>query len=140
STRVFMTMTGFAMNMYLYLAEGLIVCISNGILTLCIVGSRHNRKRREFLLIVAQGVADTMYAVAFMLIAIHRLRLEASAMLNATFARWDCASHPALFLHDIATPLLGLVPMAMSINFLVCSTIPLWYMTAGHTYTTSLIA
>ncbi|PIO59486.1 hypothetical protein TELCIR_19050, partial [Teladorsagia circumcincta] len=52
-------MTGFAMNMYLYLAEGLTVCISNGILTLCIIGSRQNRKRREFLLIVSQGLADT---------------------------------------------------------------------------------
>ncbi|KAK6055337.1 hypothetical protein COOONC_07157 [Cooperia oncophora] len=120
--------------------SGLTVCISNGILTLCILGSRHNRKRREFLLIVSQGVADTTYAVAFMLIAVHRLRLEAAAMLSATFTRWECALHPALFLHDIATPLLGLLPMAMSLNFLVSSVIPLWYMTARHTYTTSLIA
>nr|CDJ86028.1 Protein Y55H10A.2 [Haemonchus contortus] len=69
------------MNMYLYLAEGVIVCTSNGLLTLCIIGSRSNRKRREFLLIVSQGVADTMYAIAFMLIAVHRLHLEATAML-----------------------------------------------------------
>ncbi|KAK6022729.1 hypothetical protein OSTOST_11560, partial [Ostertagia ostertagi] len=30
--------------------------------------------------------------------------------------------------------------MAMSVNFLVSSVIPLWYMTARHTYTASLIA
>ncbi|XGW29656.1 hypothetical protein V3C99_009031 [Haemonchus contortus] len=133
-------MTAFAMNMYLYLAEGVIVCTSNGLLTLCIIGSRSNRKRREFLLIVSQDVADTMYAIAFMLIAVHRLHLEATAMLNGTFPRWECALHPALFLHDIATPLLGLLPMAMSINFLISSVIPLWYMTARHNYTASLIA
>ncbi|CAJ0602483.1 unnamed protein product [Cylicocyclus nassatus] len=133
-------MSSFALNMYLYLLEGTIVCISNGVLAICILGSKSNRKRREFLMIVSQALADTIYAVAFMLIAIHRLRLEAAGMLKATYHRWECALHPALFLHDISTPLLGLVPMAMSINFLVSSVAPLWYITAGNKYTTSLLS
>ncbi|EPB67621.1 hypothetical protein ANCCEY_13288 [Ancylostoma ceylanicum] len=159
-------MTTFALNMYLYLVEGTIVCLSNGVLMLCIVGSRNNRRRREFLLILSQGVADTIYAVAFMLIAVHRLKLEAAGMrclknrgnyiyltillqafeiraefaVKATFSRWECALHPALFLHDISTPLLGLVPMAMSVNFLVSSVAPLWYITSGIKYTALLLS
>ncbi|KAK6747066.1 hypothetical protein RB195_000356 [Necator americanus] len=74
-------MTTFALNMYLYLLEGSIVCLSNGVLMLCILGSKNNRKRREFLLIISQAVADTIYAIAFMLIAVHRLKLEAAGML-----------------------------------------------------------
>ncbi|RCN42226.1 hypothetical protein ANCCAN_11821 [Ancylostoma caninum] len=135
-----MHMTTFALNMYLYLVEGTIVCVSNGVLMLCIVGSRNNRKRREFLLILSQGIADTIYAVAFMLIAVHRLKLEAAGMLKATFSRWECALHPALFLHDISTPLLGLVPMAMSVNFLISSVAPLWYITSGIKYTALLLS
>ncbi|KHJ92019.1 hypothetical protein OESDEN_08102 [Oesophagostomum dentatum] len=133
-------MTTFALNMYLYLAEGTVVCISNGVLVICILGSKNNRKRREFLIIVSQAVADTIYAIAFMLIAVHRLRLEAAGMLKSSFPRWECAQHPALVLHDISTPLLGLVPMAMSINFLVSSVAPLWYITSGVNYTTALIS
>ncbi|ETN71768.1 hypothetical protein NECAME_14099 [Necator americanus] len=133
-------MTTFALNMYLYLLEGSIVCLSNGVLMLCILGSKNNRKRREFLLIISQAVADTIYAIAFMLIAVHRLKLEAAGMLKAMFSRWECALHPALILHDIATPLLGLVPMAMSINFLVSSVIPLWYITSGIKYTSLLLS
>ncbi|VDO68855.1 unnamed protein product [Heligmosomoides polygyrus] len=108
-------------------------------MTLCILGSKNNRKRREFLLIVSQGVADTIYAVAFMLIAIHRLRLERSLTLQTEFHLSVKATFPPLFLHDISTPLLGLVPMAMSVNFLISSVIPLWYMTARTTYTSALI-
>ncbi|KAK6747067.1 hypothetical protein RB195_000356 [Necator americanus] len=78
-------MTTFALNMYLYLLEGSIVCLSNGVLMLCILGSKNNRKRREFLLIISQAVADTIYAIAFMLIAVHRLKLEAAGMRKLTF-------------------------------------------------------
>ncbi|VDL77002.1 unnamed protein product [Nippostrongylus brasiliensis] len=76
---------------------------------MCIICSRNNRSRREFLLIVSQCAADTIYAVAFIFIAAHRLHLAASES-------------------------------PMSVNFLISSIFPLWYMSSRSAYTASLIA
>ncbi|KIH45998.1 hypothetical protein ANCDUO_23952 [Ancylostoma duodenale] len=74
---------------------------------LCIVGSRNNRKRREFLLILSQGVADTIYAVAFMLIAVHRLKLEAAGIESNVLpmgVRSSSSFIPARHLHAAPGP------------------------------------
>uniref|UniRef100_A0A1I7UH18 G protein-coupled receptor n=1 Tax=Caenorhabditis tropicalis TaxID=1561998 RepID=A0A1I7UH18_9PELO len=65
----------FAANMYLYLAEGVVICVTNMTLLWCILSDGRNRKRREFLLVAAQSVTDIFYGVAFMLIANLRLGL-----------------------------------------------------------------
>uniref|UniRef100_A0A8R1HYD1 Uncharacterized protein n=1 Tax=Caenorhabditis japonica TaxID=281687 RepID=A0A8R1HYD1_CAEJA len=45
-----------------------------------------------------------------------------------------------MWMHNVATPLLGLLPLTISINFLVCSIAPLWYMRATNLYTFFLIS
>ncbi|CAB3405928.1 unnamed protein product [Caenorhabditis bovis] len=129
----------FAANMYLYLAEGIIICTTNSMLMWCIVSDQRNRRRREFILVGAQGIADLFYAIAFMMIANLRLGLFFENKLTKTVPTNECAFIPALWLHNIATPLLGLLPMTTSFNFLLCSVAPLWYMRAGHLYTFILL-
>lgn len=156
----------FLTSMYLYLAEGGVIILTNGILVYSIFGKKKNRwvggdtkkgrfrERREFLLIVSQAFADTSYAVAFMLIAVHRLdlatRRQGKSYRQSGRRRfisedgvstvWECALKPALPLHNYATPLLGILPLTTSLNFLVCSVFPLWYLRAGWTYTIILLS
>ncbi|ULT97617.1 hypothetical protein L3Y34_005443 [Caenorhabditis briggsae] len=130
----------FAANMYLYLAEGVVICVTNLTLLWCILSDARNRKRREFLLVAAQSVTDIFYGVAFMLIANLRLGLFYENKLTLTVPTSQCAFIPALWLHNMATPLLGLLPFTTSINFLVCSVAPLWYMRATHLYTFFLLS
>ncbi|CAI5448715.1 unnamed protein product [Caenorhabditis angaria] len=130
----------FAFNMYLYLGEGFTILVTNSILLWCILSDSKNRQRREFILVAAQSIADLFYAIAFMLIAHLRLGIYHENRLNATVPTSECAFIPALWLHNIATPLLGLIPMTTSFNFLICSVVPLWYMKAGHVYTTMLLS
>ncbi|CAI2350898.1 unnamed protein product [Caenorhabditis sp. 36 PRJEB53466] len=130
----------FAANMYLYLAEGIVICVTNITLIWCILSDHRNRRRREFLLVAAQALTDIFYGVAFMLIANLRLGLFYENKLTLTVPTSDCAFIPALWLHNLATPLLGLLPLTTSINFLVCSVAPLWYMRATHIYTLFLLS
>ncbi|CCD71130.1 G_PROTEIN_RECEP_F1_2 domain-containing protein [Caenorhabditis elegans] len=107
----------FAANMHLYLAEGVVICVTNSTLLWCILSDARNRNRREFLLVASQSVTVTL-----------------------TVSTSECAFIPALWLHNMATPLLGLLPFTTSINFLVCSVAPLWYMRATHMYTFFLLS
>ncbi|PAV69986.1 hypothetical protein WR25_10927 isoform B [Diploscapter pachys] len=88
----------------------------------------------------AQAFADIAYGVAFMLIAVRRLELNKQNRTAELTDVQDCAFLPALWLHNIATPLLGLIPMTMSFNFFICSVFPLWYLQATHKYTTLIIS
>ncbi|CCD62205.1 G-protein coupled receptors family 1 profile domain-containing protein [Caenorhabditis elegans] len=130
----------FAANMYLYLAEGVVICVTNLTLLWCILSDARNRRRREFILVASQSVTDIFYGVAFMLIANLRLGLFFENKLTLTVSTSECAFIPALWLHNMATPLLGLLPFTTSINFLVCSVAPLWYMRATHLYTFFLLS
>lgn len=129
--------------------------MTNITLLWCILSDQRNRRRREFILVAAQALTDIFYGVAFMLIANLRLGLfyenkckhliEVSLRhllftVTLTVPTSQCAYIPALWLHNLATPLLGLLPLTTSVNFLVCSVAPLWYMRATHIYTFMLLS
>ncbi|CAI4230582.1 unnamed protein product [Auanema sp. JU1783] len=131
--------TAFRSNMYLYYFEGTVICLTNSILLFCILSNSKNRNRREFLLILGQAIADDLYAISFMLVAELRLRLADQGRENDNSTVWNCALEPALPIHDFSTPLLGLLPLASSFNFFLCTIAPFFYLRAGKVYTSSLI-